>query len=69
MSMLRLNPGWVWNQSEEFPTISPSVSISHSEMACHSFIKDGKIQYLQDTCGGEGHGSFSGTTQELLDYD
>lgn len=50
---------WDWNGSDESPTFSPSILV-HSHPAgspeygirrtpqCHSFIKDGKIQFLSD---------------------
>ena len=46
---------WTWNGSLEAPTFSPSlrVTIRYGEKGkpsrvCHSFIKDGKIQFLGD---------------------
>lgn len=58
-------PTWTWNGSEEAPTFSPSVlgkfygltrtadgpdKISGpKEQTCHSFVTDGKIQYLSDS--------------------
>lgn len=41
---------WNWNGSEDCPTITPSVLCvqSQSERRCHSFVKDGKIQFLND---------------------
>lgn len=55
--------GWTWNGSLELPTISPSVLMertmgnfkakddpefrTHQEV-CHSFVTDGRIQFLSD---------------------
>lgn len=43
---------WDWNGSMEHPTFSPSLLITlpwpEGEERCHSFIKDGMIQYLDD---------------------
>lgn len=36
---------WTWNGSYELPTFSPSV---HIVGRCHSFVKDGTIQFLSD---------------------
>jgi len=38
---------WEWNGSEEAPTFSPSL-LCTGVGRCHSFIKDGKIQFLND---------------------
>jgi hypothetical protein len=48
--------GWTWNGSLELPTFSPSLLVNYSGVdedtpvrtTCHSFIKDGRIQYLGD---------------------
>jgi hypothetical protein len=41
---------WTWNQSMDKPTFSPSVFVNASvpERRCHSFVKDGQIQFLGD---------------------
>lgn len=48
-------PGWTFNGDMEKPTISPSILVNgnihlHNPNAkrCHSFVKDGKIQFLGD---------------------
>jgi hypothetical protein len=44
-------PGtWKWNGDLEKPTISPSILTDGNkpEKRCHSFIKDGNIQFLND---------------------
>ena len=40
-------PMWNWNGSEELPTLTPSVLVS-GKKTCHSFVKDGTIQFLGD---------------------
>jgi len=39
--------GWTWNGDVEKPTFSPSV-LALGEKRCHSFIQDGKFQFLGD---------------------
>ena len=46
-------PRWTWNGSLEFPTFMPSIHCRYKktgyvEEICHSFVKDGNIQYLSD---------------------
>lgn len=63
---------WEWNGSLEKPTVSPSILVganlaildgSYKVKRCHSFIRDGKIQYLND-CDHE----LAGKTIELPNY-
>lgn len=62
-------PNWTWNGSVEFPTVKPSIlsrggNENAREMICHSFINDGKIQFLSD-CTHE----FAGQTLDLLEVE
>lgn len=43
-------PLWEWNGSIESPTFSPSLLVFGMEPSkrCHSFVKDGQIQFLDD---------------------
>jgi hypothetical protein len=46
-------PIWDWNGSEVMPTILPSINFQTADLDgidvhCHSFVKDGKIQFLCD---------------------
>lgn len=51
-------PNWSWNGSLEKPTFSPSVLVTYSgpdagrdgapPAVCHSFVNDGRIQFLSD---------------------
>ena len=59
-------PVWQWNGDVEKPTISPSVKVTCSvePKVCHSFVRDGKIQYLSD-CTHE----LAGKTVDMIDWD
>ena len=62
--------GWEFNDSEERPTVSPSIlvhAITTKEgrevtPRCHSFVRAGRIQFLSD-CGHE----LAGQTVDLPD--
>ena len=51
-------PRWGWNGDAERPTFTPSVLVNGGRLAvdgktmplvCHSFVTDGRIQYLSDS--------------------
>lgn len=51
----KVQPNWTWNGSLESPTFSPSLlcTVKYGEpgkpdRVCHSFIKEGKMQFLND---------------------
>lgn len=54
-----LSPNWHFNGDIEKPTLSPSVLVRYNgadadtleglPSVCHSFVRDGKIQYLGDS--------------------
>ncbi len=54
MHGLRLEPhpqAWNFNEDYDKPTFSPSLLVkvyTPEEIICHSFIKDGMIQFLSD---------------------
>ncbi len=59
---------WQWNKSFEAPTIQPSILVNRGRSnptaeVCHSYVTDGKIQYLGDCTH-----SFAGRTIELPDW-
>lgn len=60
---------WEFNGNLEKPTVSPSLlvhgfnEITNKEYRCHSFIKDGKIQFLND-CSHE----LKGQTVDLPEF-
>jgi hypothetical protein len=45
---------WQWNQSVETPTLSPSILVSwesgeeRKRNVCHSFVREGRIEFLGD---------------------
>lgn len=45
-------PRWGWNGSVDKPTFTPSILVQWNEPAgdrvCHSFVTDGRIQFLND---------------------
>lgn len=53
-----MGPNWGWNGSLEKPTFTPSVLVTYPgsdagkdgapPAVCHSFVTDGRIQYLVD---------------------
>lgn len=59
---------WTWNGSVDMPTVRPSVlsrgADVNGEHVCHSWINDGKVQFLGD-CSHE----LAGKTVDLLDVD
>jgi len=59
-------PKWSFNGNFELPTFTPSINVLDEEdnTICHSFIKDGKIQYLPDC-----KHSLAGKTINLPDLD
>lgn len=63
---------WGWNDSLTVPTLTPSVLVhGHETMApflpqprCHSFVKEGKLQFLPD-CGH----FLAGNTVDMVDWE
>jgi len=49
-------PRWQWNGNADKPTFTPSVLVTWSEPSgpkvCHSFVTDGRIQFLADSTHG-----------------
>lgn len=48
-------PLWTWNGDFDRPTINPSIFVNRpgslhnpESPSCHSFVRDGKIQFLSD---------------------
>lgn len=59
---------WTWNGSHEKPTFSPSVLVTMRcagapDRVCHSFVTDGRIQYLADCTH-----ALAGQTVDLPDW-
>jgi len=40
---------WTWNGDTEKPTLRPSVLTTNHKLRCHSFVKDGQAQFLEDS--------------------
>jgi hypothetical protein len=57
---------WTWNGSTTAPTFSPSLLCNkdYPESRCHSFVTDGKIQFLSDCFH-----SLKGQTVEIPEWD
>lgn len=61
---------WGWNGSMESPTFTPSIRVTYNgsdgalPSCCHSFVRDGSIQFLDDSTH-----EFAGTTVEIPDWD
>lgn len=54
--------GWTWNGSLDKPSFQPSLLCNQHDPAsrCHSFVTDGKIQFLNDC-----HHELKGQTVEI----
>jgi len=59
-------PKWSFNGDIEKPTVSPSLLVfaSKPERRCHSFIKDGQIQFLSDCFH-----KLAGKTVDIPEYE
>ena len=57
-------PRWSFNGDLEKPTFSPSILAKVDDRVCHSYVTDGKIQYLDD-CSH----NLRGQTIDLPDFD
>ncbi len=40
---------WSWNQDTEKPTLKPSVRTRGGDFLCHSWVEDGRVQFLGDS--------------------
>ena len=58
--------GWTYNGDGDKPTVSPSILVTngHSDYRCHSFVREGRIEFLSD-CSH----ALAGQTVELPEYD
>lgn len=59
-------PRWGWNGSLDHPTFMPSLlcNAGDEKSRCHSFIRDGQIDYMND-CWHE----LKGKTVEIPDWE
>lgn len=63
------SPQWDWNGDANLPTIRPSIFVNRgstcpTEPACHSFVTDGKIEFLSDSSH-----KLAGQTVDLPDWE
>jgi hypothetical protein len=61
--------GWRWNGSLESPTVTPSILVNRGSTnltvpVCHSYVTDGRIQFLGDCTH-----ALAGKTVDLPDWD
>ena len=57
--------GWMWNGSMNAPTFSLSLLVnSGTDKCCHSFVADGKIQFLNHC-----HHHLAGQTVDLPEWE
>ena len=63
-----VGPRWDYNDNPDAPTFRPSIlvqgSMRQGSINCHSFVTDGKIQFL-----GDCHRALAGQTVDLPDFD
>ena len=59
-------PRWTWNESLDKPTFSPSLLCNgfDPKSRCHSFIKNGMVQFLNDCWH-----TLAGQTVEIPDWE
>jgi len=55
---------WSWNGNTERPTLKPSILTQRPNVKCHTWVNDGKAQFLDD-CSHE----LAGQTVELLEVE
>lgn len=57
--------GWLWNGSLDLPTFRPSLLCNAgTDRVCHSFVTDGKIEFL-----GDCYHDLKGQTVDLPDWE
>lgn len=56
---------WTWNGNADKPSFNPSVHVHKSDprFVCHSWVKNGRIEFLMDS-----HHSLKGMTVDLPDW-
>lgn len=56
------HPRWTWNEDFEKPTVQPS--ILYPQVRCHLYIREGRIQYLNDCTH-----ALKGQTVDMVEID
>lgn len=41
-------PSWTWSGSLEAPTLEPSILTRWADVVCHSYLRNGVIEFLSD---------------------
>jgi hypothetical protein len=56
---------WTWNRNMDEPTFYPTIMVygEHHASRCHSFVRDGRIQFYADSTH-----ALAGQTVELPDW-
>ncbi len=56
---------WTWNDNPDQPTFTPSINVhaDRDDLRCHSFVRDGQIQFL-----GDSHHALKNQTVPLPPY-
>lgn len=59
-------PCWQWNGSMDKPTFGPSILVFADEpdRRCHSYVKDGQIEFLSDS-----YHKLAGSTVDLPNWE
>lgn len=55
---------WSWNGDTEKPTLKPSILSTNHVMRCHTWVNDGRAQFLAD-CSHE----LAGQTLDMLEVE
>lgn len=58
------SPSWKWNGSTDIPTFEPSILSKDGVNVCHSYVRDGFVEFLSD-CTHE----YAGQKLPLLEVD
>jgi hypothetical protein len=65
-----VGPCWTYNGNADKPTFTPSILVRYpwgenrTECICHSFVTDGRIQFLSDCTH-----ALAGQTVDIPDFD
>jgi len=57
-------PNWTWNGDINSPTLKPSILTTNHKLRCHSFVNNGKVQFLDD-CTHD----LAGQTLDMLEVE
>ncbi|HPA21469.1 MAG TPA: DUF6527 family protein [Verrucomicrobiae bacterium] len=57
-------PSWEWNGDTDRPTLNPSILTWSDQARCHSYVRDGRVQFLPDSTH-----EFARQTVDLLEVE